>query len=133
MGRRAIARRIATVVQHAHTQPELTVREAASRIPHPYRRAWSPAWAADARAVTEALERAALTDRAAQSWHTLSGGAHQRAQIARVLAQKPRELLLVLHTGRTVAEGTRRRSSHPRSSRTSTGSMPRSVMGRGIR
>jgi iron complex transport system ATP-binding protein len=72
----------------------LTVREvvALGRIPH--RRAWSPASAVDARAVTEALERAGLADRAAQSWHTLSGGERQRAQIARALAQEPRELLL---------------------------------------
>ncbi|MEW1827135.1 ABC transporter ATP-binding protein [Streptomyces sp. NPDC088196] len=94
VGRRATARRIATVEQHTHTQTELTVREvvALGRIPH--RRAWSPASADDARAVTEALERAGLTDRAAQSWHTLSGGERQRAQIARALAQEPRELLL---------------------------------------
>jgi iron complex transport system ATP-binding protein len=94
VGRRATARRIATVEQHTHTQTELTVREVVDlgRIPH--RRAWSPASAADARAVTEALVRAGLTDRADQSWHTLSGGERQRAQIARALAQEPRELLL---------------------------------------
>ncbi|WP_329264482.1 ABC transporter ATP-binding protein [Streptomyces sp. NBC_01478] len=94
VGRRATARHIAGVEQHTHTQTELTVREvvALGRIPH--RRAWSPASAADARAVTEALERTGLTDRAAQSWHTLSGGERQRAQIARALAQEPRELLL---------------------------------------
>ncbi|WP_432160911.1 ABC transporter ATP-binding protein [Streptomyces sp. NRRL F-5630] len=94
LGRRATARRIATVEQHAHTQTELTVRDvvALGRIPH--RRAWTPPTAADAAAVTEALRRTGLTDRAGQSWHTLSGGERQRAQIARALAQRPRELLL---------------------------------------
>ncbi|GAB2802530.1 ABC transporter ATP-binding protein [Streptomyces chlorus] len=94
VGRRAVARRVATVEQHAHTQTDLTVRDvvALGRIPH--RRAWSPASVADERAVTAALERTGLTDRATQSWHTLSGGERQRAQIARALAQEPRELLL---------------------------------------
>ncbi|MEU2552154.1 ABC transporter ATP-binding protein [Streptomyces sp. NPDC013313] len=93
-GRRATARRIATVEQHAHTQTELTVRDVVGlgRVPH--RRAWTGATAADTRAVAEALARTGLTDRAGQSWHTLSGGERQRAQIARALAQEPRELLL---------------------------------------
>lgn len=94
LGRRATARRIATVEQHADTQTELTVRDvvALGRIPH--RRAWTPPTTADTEAVTEALARTALTDRADQSWHTLSGGERQRTQIARALAQRPRELLL---------------------------------------
>ncbi|MFJ2815819.1 ABC transporter ATP-binding protein [Streptomyces sp. NPDC087294] len=94
LGRRATARRVATVEQHTHTLTELTVRDvvALGRIPH--RRAWTPASPTDARAVTDALERTGLTDLAAQSWHTLSGGERQRAQIARALAQQPRELLL---------------------------------------
>ncbi|MFG3258620.1 ABC transporter ATP-binding protein [Streptomyces sp. NPDC048172] len=94
VGRRATARRVAAVEQHAHTRTELTVRDvvALGRIPH--RRAWSPAPDPGAPAVTAALARTGLTDRAAQSWHTLSGGERQRAQIARALAQEPRELLL---------------------------------------
>ncbi|MYW09504.1 ATP-binding cassette domain-containing protein, partial [Streptomyces sp. SID2563] len=48
----------------------------------------------DAAAVDEALERTGLTGRRDQSWHTLSGGERQRVQIARALAQRPRELLL---------------------------------------
>ncbi|QOV34533.1 ABC transporter ATP-binding protein [Streptomyces ferrugineus] len=94
IGRRATARRVATVEQDAHTQTELTVRDvvALGRIPH--RRAWTPATAADAAAVGAALERTGLTGRADQSWHTLSGGERQRTQIARALAQEPRELLL---------------------------------------
>ncbi|WP_320782155.1 ABC transporter ATP-binding protein [Streptomyces sp. CRN 30] len=94
VGRRAAARRIATVEQHAHTQTELTVRDvvALGRIPH--RRPWAAGSPEDGPAVTAALARAGLTDRADQSWHTLSGGERQRAQIARALAQEPRELLL---------------------------------------
>lgn len=66
VGRRATARRIATVEQHAHTQTELTVRDvvALGRVPH--RRAWTPPTAADADAVSAALARTGLTDRAAQ-------------------------------------------------------------------
>ncbi|WP_406440234.1 ABC transporter ATP-binding protein [Streptomyces sp. NBC_01613] len=94
IGRRATARRVATVEQHADTQTELTVRDvvALGRIPH--RRAWSAASPTDTRAVAAALERTGLTDRADQTWHTLSGGERQRTQIARALAQEPRELLL---------------------------------------
>ncbi|MEV6805289.1 ABC transporter ATP-binding protein [Streptomyces sp. NPDC051129] len=94
VGRRAAARRIATVAQHADTRTELTVRDvvALGRVPH--RRAWTPPTAADTTAVAEALRRTGLTDRAGQSWHTLSGGERQRTQIARALAQEPRELLL---------------------------------------
>ncbi|EFL28563.1 iron compound ABC transporter, ATP-binding protein [Streptomyces himastatinicus ATCC 53653] len=92
--RRAAARRIAVVEQDAATQSELTVREVVGlgRIPH--RRPWSGTSAEDEEAVRHALERTGLADRAEQSWHTLSGGERQRAQIARALAQAPRELLL---------------------------------------
>ncbi|MEU0375952.1 ABC transporter ATP-binding protein [Streptomyces cyaneofuscatus] len=94
LGRRTVARRIAVVDQHAVTQVDLSVLDVVrlGRIPH--RRAWSAPDRADEEAVTYALRRTGLTDRAAQSWHTLSGGERQRVQIARALAQQPRELLL---------------------------------------
>ncbi|MFE9385906.1 ABC transporter ATP-binding protein [Streptomyces sp. NPDC007025] len=93
-GRRAVARRVAVVEQHADTLVELTVVDVVrlGRVPH--RRAWTPTTTADENAVRTALERTGLTDRADQPWHTLSGGERQRVQIARALAQEPRELLL---------------------------------------
>ncbi|MFK0098023.1 ABC transporter ATP-binding protein [Streptomyces sp. NPDC091040] len=94
VGRRAVARRVAVVDQHAATQDELSVLDVVrlGRIPH--RRAWAAPTGEDAAAVDEALERTGLTGRRDQSWHTLSGGERQRVQIARALAQRPRELLL---------------------------------------
>ncbi|KUN89192.1 ABC transporter ATP-binding protein [Streptomyces griseoruber] len=94
VGRRAVARRVAVVEQQADTQVALTVLDVVrlGRVPH--RRAWAPASAGDEEAVRSALARTGLADKAARPWQTLSGGERQRVQIARALAQQPRELLL---------------------------------------
>ncbi|GAA2349795.1 ABC transporter ATP-binding protein [Saccharopolyspora halophila] len=92
--RRTLARRVAVVEQNTDTQVPLTVRDVVrlGRIPH--RKAWQQASAEDAEAVRAALERTGLTGKVDQRWQTLSGGERQRVQIARALAQQPRELLL---------------------------------------
>ncbi|MGW5572217.1 ABC transporter ATP-binding protein [Nocardia thailandica] len=92
--RARIARRVAVVDQHADTGIDITVEDVVSlgRIPH--RGVFGGDAAADAEAVHEALAHTAMTEKAGDRWHTLSGGERQRAQIARALAQRPRELLL---------------------------------------
>ncbi|MEU3274355.1 ATP-binding cassette domain-containing protein [Saccharomonospora sp. NPDC006951] len=92
--RAAVARRIAVVEQQADTQVELTVRDVVrlGRIAHTS--AWAGAKDNDTAAVSEALAHTGLTELAGQSWRTLSGGERQRVQLARALAQQPRELLL---------------------------------------
>ena len=92
--RLAIARRAALVEQQADTDAHLTVRQVVSLGRTPHLGALAPWTSADTAAVEGALDLVGLNGRQDQSWHTLSGGERQRAQIARALAQDPRELLL---------------------------------------
>jgi iron complex transport system ATP-binding protein len=92
--RKEVARAVAVVSQHADTDLDITVGDVVrlGRIPHRTTFGGNPA--ADEAAVTAALEHTGLTSKANRLWHRLSGGERQRVQIARALAQEPRELLL---------------------------------------
>lgn len=94
MRRREVARAVAVVAQHTDTDVDVSVGEVVrlGRIPH--RGTFGADRTADDRAVADALAHTGLTDKAHRLWHQLSGGEKQRVQIARALAQQPRELLL---------------------------------------
>ena len=92
--RRDVARVVAVVGQHAHTDTDIRVRDVVrlGRIPH--RGFLGTTTSRDDAAVDTALGHTGLSDKADRLWHTLSGGERQRVHIARALAQEPRELLL---------------------------------------
>ncbi|MFI8370074.1 ABC transporter ATP-binding protein [Streptomyces sp. NPDC085466] len=94
LGRRALARRLAVVEQDVTAHHHVTVRQVVELGRTPFRGRFDALDENDRRIVDAALERTNLTDRQERSWHTLSGGEKQRAQLARALAQEPREILL---------------------------------------
>jgi iron complex transport system ATP-binding protein len=94
LGRRTLARRLAVVEQDAAAHHRVTVRQVVELGRTPFRGRFDPLDGHDRRIVDAALERTDLTGRQHRSWHTLSGGERQRTQIARALAQEPREILL---------------------------------------
>lgn len=91
--RRAIACRLAVIEQNCETELDLSVEQVVrlGRIPHS--RIWPVVGTAD-EAVERALDQTDTRTLRSRQWRTLSGGEKQRVQIARALAQQPRELLL---------------------------------------
>ncbi len=92
--RKALARRLALVEQHAGTDIDIGVQDIVRLGRTPHRGALAPWTAADQAIVDQALARMQLTDLRQRPWRSLSGGERQRTQIARALAQCPSELLL---------------------------------------
>lgn len=94
IGARAVARKIAVVLQEAPTDFPFTVREVVEtgRTPH---QAGLFSWKApDRLKVEEALDRFELTALADRAFAFLSGGEKQRTMLARAIVQEPGLIIL---------------------------------------
>jgi iron complex transport system ATP-binding protein len=93
---RAAARQIGTVPQNAPVAFDFTVREVVEmgRAPHVGTGLFAGPSAADARIVDEAMRSVGVSELAARTASSLSGGELQRVLLARALAQEPSVILL---------------------------------------
>ena len=94
MPRRVVARRLAVVEQDLSAHTDLTVRQVVEIGRTPFRGRFDALTPQDQEIIDGALRKVDLLDLQNRHWHSMSGGEQQRAQLARALAQEPREILL---------------------------------------
>jgi len=94
LSRRTLARRLAVVEQDVSAHDNVSVRQVVELGRTPFRGRFDALTDHDQQIVQAALRRANIADKQHRNWHTLSGGEKQRTQLARALAQQPREILL---------------------------------------
>lgn len=92
--RRALAQRLAVVEQDTTANDDLTVEQVVALGRTPFRGRFDSLNTHDNQAIDAALRRTDTTDKRTRHWNSLSGGEKQRVQLARALAQEPREILL---------------------------------------
>lgn len=92
--RRLIARRLAVVEQDTTAHTDLTVRQVVEIGRTPFRGRFDALTAEDNMIIDSALRRVDIAAMQHRNWHSLSGGEKQRTQLARALAQEPKEILL---------------------------------------
>lgn len=92
--RRVLAQRIGVVPQAEELAFPLTAGELVAMGRYPHLGMWRREGPTDRHAIVEAMDRCEILDLADRPLATLSGGEHQRARIARALAQCPGTLVL---------------------------------------
>ncbi|MGL4744832.1 MAG: ABC transporter ATP-binding protein [Phycicoccus sp.] len=94
LSRRVLARRLAVVAQDVSDRHHITVRQIVELGRTPFRGRFDALTEYDEQVVDRALDLVDIADLQHRGWTTLSGGEKQRTQLARALAQEPREVLL---------------------------------------